>query len=72
MYNIGFVGDRGIVYYFRNLLNYWSVKGKVKNVYCVYKYLYYIILDVICCYLLLKELEQESFEDFIFLFDYFD
>lgn len=44
----------------------------MKNAYRAYKYLYYTILDAICCHLLRKELEQESFEDSIPLPDHFD
>ncbi|XP_061174507.1 uncharacterized protein LOC133183583 [Saccostrea echinata] len=64
-YNTGSAGDRGTVYYFRNLLNHRSVKGDVKNVYRSYKYLYYTILDAICCYLFLKEMDLENLSDSI-------
>ncbi|XP_061170260.1 uncharacterized protein LOC133179545 [Saccostrea echinata] len=64
-YNTGSAGDRGTVYYFRNLLNHRSVKGDVKNTYRSYKYLYYTILDAICCYLFLKEMDLENLSDSI-------
>lgn len=44
----------------------------MKNAYRAYKYLYYTILDAICCHLLLKEFEQESLEDPIPLPDHID
>jgi hypothetical protein len=53
-------------------LNHRGVKGEVKNAYRAYKYLYYTVLDAICCYLFLQELNLENLEDSIPLPDHFD
>lgn len=67
IYNIGMVGDFCIVYYYRNLLGYRSVKGLVKNVYRVYKMFYYIIFDVICVIFFMDKFGLVDINDVIFL-----
>lgn len=63
------VGDRGIFVYFRNFLNVRNVKGEVKNFYRVYKFLLYIIFDVMCCVLFFKEFGLCSIEEKIFVLE---
>lgn len=70
-YSTGSSTDRGTVYYFRNLLNHRGVKGDVKNAYRAYKYLYYTILDAICSYLFLKDLDLQCLDDSVPLPDHF-
>ena len=70
-YCTGFSTDRVTVYYFRNLLNHRRVKGDVKIAYHAYKYLYYTILDAICSYLFLKDLDLQCLDDSVPLPDHF-
>lgn len=63
------VGNRGIFVYFRNFLNVRNVKGEVKNFYKVYKFLLYIIFDVMCCVLFFKEFGLCSIEEKIFVLE---
>lgn len=53
------------MYYFRNKLNARNVKGKVRNSYRAHKYLYYTVLDVLCCVMFLDEFEIVNFDDVI-------
>lgn len=42
------------------------------NFYRVYKYLYYIVFDVLCCVMFLDEFEIVNFDDVILFFENFD
>lgn len=57
--------DPGTMYYFRNKLNARNVKGKVTNSYRAHKYLYYTVLDALCCVMFLDQFEIVNFDDVI-------
>lgn len=60
MFKQGLVVERGIMYYFKILLNVKNVKGKVKYLFCVYKLFYYVVFDVLCCFLFMQEMNVED------------
>lgn len=65
------VSDFGIVYYYRNVFNMRNVKGKVKNLYRLYKMLYYIVLDGIIMVFFYNYFGLKDFESDIFVLEYF-
>ncbi|XP_062600399.1 uncharacterized protein LOC134262037 [Saccostrea cucullata] len=70
-YSTDSASDPGTMFYFRNKLNARNVKGKVRDSYRAHKYLYYTVLDALCCVMFLDEFDVVNFDDVIPLHENF-